>query len=248
MNTEQSLKTKELSPFTSRCVRGRDTVRLAKFLPDAGTVLEWFKILQAGWIHGGDPKKPHAKLHSGKCSNGFFLCKKVLAYGNLREFIAACIINELYKAGLEKIDGVFGSPYSSILLAGDIGRLLGVKTYVPEKDPSDPAGKKMIFKPDDPISEGSTLLQIEELITTFDSGEATKQAVIAGNPYPVKFSPLVGVLVHRPPKINRILPDGRTIVPFIERQIDAWDPTECPLCKQGSVPLPPKSHWEQLTA
>jgi hypothetical protein len=217
-------------------------------LPTPEDVLEWFKVLRAGWIHDGDSKKPHAKLHSGKCSTGFFLCKKVLAYGNLREILAACIIRELKNAGLGKVDGVFGSPYSSILLAGDVGRLLGVKTYVPEKDPSDLTCKRMLFKPDDPVPEGSVLLQIEELVTTFDSGEATKQAIIAGNPYPVTFSPFVGVLVHRPPKIVRGLPDGRVIVPFIERQVDACNPADCPLCKQGSVPLSPKTNWAELTA
>lgn len=217
-------------------------------LPTPEDVLEWFKVLQAGWVHDGDPKKPHAKLHSGKCSTGFFLCKKMLAYGNLREILAACMINELRNAGLGKVDGVFGSPYSSILLAGDVGRLLGVKTYVPEKDSSDPTCKRMLFKPDDPVPKGSMLLQIEELVTTFDSGEATKKAIISGNPYPVTFAPFVGVLVHRPPKIVRGLPDGRVIVPFIERQVDAWNPADCPLCKQGSVPLSPKTHWAELTA
>lgn len=217
-------------------------------LPTPEEVLEWFRFLGAGWVHDGDPAKPHAKLHSGKCSTGFFLCKKVLAHGNLREILAACIIKELWEAGLKKVDGVFGSPYSSILLAGDVARLLRAKTYVPEKDPTDLAGKRMTFKSDDPIPEGATLLQVEELVTTFDSGEATRQAIIAGNPCHVEFAPFVGVLVHRPPIINRVLLDGRTLAPFIERQVDAWAPADCPLCKAGSAPLSPKSNWAYLTA
>ncbi|MCX6719860.1 MAG: hypothetical protein NTV36_02020 [Candidatus Staskawiczbacteria bacterium] len=226
----------------------KDAGSLWVYLPKPEEVLEWFKFLQAGWVYDGDPQKPHAKLHSGKCSTGFFLCKKVLAFGNLREILAACMIQELRRIGLEKIDGVFGSPYSSILLAGDIARLLGVKVYVPEKDPFDSAGKRMIFKPDDPAPEGSVLLQIEELITTFDSGEATKHAMIVGNPYPITFAPFVGVLIHRPPGNGRVLPDGRTIVPFIERIIEAWDPADCPLCRAGSIPLSPKNNWAELSA
>ena len=230
-------------------------------LPTPEEVLEWFKLLEAGWMHDGDPKKPHAKLHSGKCSTGFFLCKRVLKYPNLREILAACLVSRLH---LERVDGVFGGPYSSILLAGDVGRLLGVPTYVPEKDPSDPAGKRMIFKPDDPIPEGSVLLQIEELVTTFDSGDATMEAIVLGNPHKVFFTPEVGVLVHRPPKFvrdstghgvlqlveqQRKLSYGRTIVPFIEKQIDACNPEDCNLCLQGSVPLPPKgANWAKLTA
>jgi len=218
-------------------------------LPEPKEAMEWFGALKAGWVHDGDPKKPHAQLASKKCSTGFFLVKKVLGFGNLREILAACIIKELRKVGLGKVDGVFGSPYSSILLAGDVGRLLGVKTYVPEKDPCNVAGKLMLFKPDDPVPEGSVLLQIEELMTTSGSCMETKQAIVAGSPYPVVFAPFVGVLVHRPPKIVHELSDGRKIVPFIEKQVDAWDPPDCPWCKQGSIPLPPKGeNWAKLTA
>lgn len=218
-------------------------------LPDLEEALEWFSVLEAGWVHDGDPKKPHAKLASGKCSTGFFLCKRVLAYPNLREILAACIIKDLREAGLGRVDIVFGSPYSSILLAGDVGRLLGVKTCVPEKDPFDPAGKRMLFKPDDPILADSVLLQVEELITTSGSCEATKNAIVVGNPFPITFSQFVGVLVHRSPKIIRTLSDGRVIVPFIEKQVDAWDPSDCPWCKQGSEPLRPKGeNWAKLTA
>ena len=126
------------------------------------------------------------------------------------------------------------------------GRLLGVKTYVPEKDPKDPAGKNMIFKPDDPIPAGATLLQVEELITMFDSGAATKDAIIKGNAEPVEFAPFVATLVYRPPVIARNLADGRKILPFIEKQVNAWDPKDCPLCAAGSVPISPKLNWNKL--
>lgn len=219
-------------------------------LPSPEEVLEWFAILQAGWVHSGDPTKPHAELHSKKHSTGFFLCKRVLKYGNLREILAACMIRELRRAGMQKrdVDGVFGSPYSSILLAGAVARLLDVPVYVPEKDPLDPLGKRMLFKSDDPIPQGSSLLQVEELITTFDSGDATKLAIFKGNPFPVRFAPFVSVLIHRPAAIDRGLPDGRIIVPFIEKQVDAWDPLDCKLCKLGSPVLVAKSHWAELTA
>ena len=244
MLTRESL----MNLTTPRCTFGR-----AKgILPEPEQVLEWFKVLEAGWVYTPGSKKAHAILHSGKHSNGFFLCKRVLQCGNLREILAACLLDRLWRArgGFPKIDGVFGSPYSSIMLAGDVGRMLRVKTYVPEKFPSnDPKEKRMIFKPDDPIPAGAKLLQVEELITTFDSGEATRQAIVDGNPNPVTFYELVGVLVHRPPVVNRRLPDGREIVPFIERQVDAYDPADCPMCKEGSEAVFPKGDgWAKLTA
>ena len=220
-----------------------------KDLPTPETALEWFSELQAGWVHDGDPKKPHAKLASEKCSAGFFLCKRVLKYGNLREILAACIVRQLQMhISVLDIDGVYGAPNSSITLAADVARLLGVPNYIVEKGPKDANGKDtMIFKDDDPIPAGSVLLQIEELITVAGSAMMATEAIMLGNPYPVKFAPFVGVLVYRPPALFRCLPDGRQIVAFIERQVDAWDPSVCPLCKQGSVPLPPKTNWAELT-
>jgi len=224
-----------------------DRFRMDDFTPIVA--LEWFAALQAGWVHNGDHNKPHAILHSGLHSDGFFLCKRVLGFANLREILAGAIVVRLARANMDhNIGGVFGSPYSSILLAAEVARILRVKVYVPEKDPTDPAGKCMIFKSDDPIPEGARLLQIEELVTTFDSGEATANAIVGGNPCPVAFMPFVGVLVHRPKIINRTLADRREIVPFIEKQVSAWPADDCPLCKAGSPAVFPKKDWAKLTA
>ena len=218
-------------------------------LPTPEEVLEWFKFFGAGWVHDGNPAKPHAILHAGDHSTGFFMCCKVLDLGNLREILAACMIQELRNAGLGKVDGVFGSPQSSILLSGDVGRLLGVRTYVLEKNPKDQLSKQMLFKPNDPVPAGAVLLQIEELSTTFDSGYASQLAVVEGNPYPMTFAPQVGVLVNRPKKISRTLKGGRVLVPFIEREVAACPPVDCDLCKQGSPALTPKGeNWAKLVA
>ncbi|GAF76555.1 unnamed protein product, partial [marine sediment metagenome] len=37
------------------------------------------------------------------------------------------------------------------------------------------------------------------------------------------------------------------VVALIEKAIWAVDPSECPLCKQGSKPLRPKTNWKKLT-
>lgn len=209
-------------------------------------ILEWFSVLGAGWVHNGDPNKPHALLHSGRHSDGFFLCKKVLKFGNLREILAAMIAYQIrQKVFSKKINGVFGAPYSSITLAADVARLLGVPNYIPEKDPVDP--KKMVFKPDDPIPEGASLLQVEELITTFDSAQLAKDAIVAGNPNKVEFIPFIGSVIHRPSKMCDEY-DGRKLIAIVNRQVSAWEAVDCPLCKQGSVALPPKTNWAELIA
>ncbi|MFA6190163.1 MAG: hypothetical protein WC711_01460 [Candidatus Staskawiczbacteria bacterium] len=219
------------------------------FLPTPENVLEWFGLLQAGWVYSGDPIKPHAKLHSGRHSNAFFLCKALLMHGNLREIIAACIVKRLLRAGLAHVDAVFGSPQSSILLTGDIGRLLGVPTLVLEKDPEDPKGKKMKFKHDVPLSEGAVLLQVEELITTFDSAIASRVAIDKATNNGVCYARQIGVFVYRPPVLNFRTNDGSLVVPFIAKQVDSWEPEDCPYCPQGSEALEPKGeNWPKLLA
>lgn len=250
-------------PWTMKMLRSvrlvvgghRYGIRLGAFgdpcdLPSPKEAQEWLGLHQAGWVYKGDPAKPHVVLNSKKHSTAFFLCRKLLKFGNLREIIAACIIVRLREAGLGKVDGVFGAPSSSTTLAADVGRLLGVPNYELEKGPKCPDGKAaMIFKADDPIPEGSNLLRIEELVTTMDSDERACKAIVDTNPYPVQFVPQIGVFVYRPPVIQRELDDGSVIVPFIEQQVDAWEPADCPECKKGSVAIPAKGdNWARLLA
>ncbi len=221
-------------------------------LPSPEEVLEWFTALEAGWVYSGDPRKPHAKLHSGRHSNAFFLCKALLMHGNLREIVAACIVRRLRKSGLGHVDAVFGSPQSSILLTGDIGRLIGAPTLVLEKDPKDPAGKKMLYKNDVPLPPNARLLQVEELITTFDSATASRSAINSVVDSGLSFVDQIGVFVYRPPDLVYHTNDGSSVVPFIAKEVDSWDPLSpggCPLCKQGSEALTPKGeNWARLIA
>jgi len=219
-------------------------------LPSSEDALEWLGLCQAGWVYKGNPTKPHVELASLKHSTGFFLCRKLLKYGNLREIIAACIIARLREAGIGEVDGVFGAPSSSTTLAADVGRLLRVPNYELEKGPKDAAGKTtMVFKADDPVPADSVLLSIEELMTTTESNSAARRAIVDANPYPVQFAPFIGVFVYRPPVIRRQAPNGDIIVPFVEKQIDAWDPQDCPECKKGSVAIKAKGdNWVKLLA
>ena len=72
-----------------------------------------------------------------------------------------------------------------------------------------------------------------------------KRAVREGNPYPVRFLPEVATAIHRPDALP--VETNRVIMPLVQRVVKSWDPAHCPLCKQGSRPVRPKSHWQELT-
>jgi len=210
----------------------------------AETILGWFEALDAGWIYQGDPDpvKPHAELTSGKCSNGYFDCRKVLCYPNLSEILAMQLVKKL-KLLIVNPDVILGSPYSAITFSYEIARQFSIPHFFAEKDPADPKGKAMIWKGE--ILGGSKVLQVEELITTLGTAQAVRQAVVEKNPEPITILTIVGTCIHRPDKLPADLGD-RQVVALVEKEVSAWDPEQCPYCKVGSLRVRPRGNWAQL--
>ena len=212
-------------------------------------ILHWFDVCDASWIHDGDPTKPHAELTSGKCSNGYFNCPEVLKHPNLNEILARQLVRLLIENRVKEVDWVIGSAYADITFSYEVAKAFGAIHGFTEKDPIEPKKKRMLWKRMT-IPAESTVLQVEELITTSGTFKEVRRAVVEGNAEPVNFLSTVGVLVHRPPELPVDYEiDGTKIklVPLIQKEIWAVDPSECPLCKAGSKRLRPKTHWKELT-
>ena len=220
------------SSCTNRIISGEEIIR-------------WLQSLGGAWIHNGDFSKPHAELSSGLCSNGFFECQAVLEYPNLNEILAYQLYKKLIKSGIEWPDWVVGSSYGAITFSYEVARAFGATHSFAEKDPTDPKGKKMVWRRRT-IPEGATVLQIEELITTSNTFKEVRRAIEEGNKYPVNILPAVGVLVHRPPKLPADYGD-RKVVALVEKEVWAVEPSKCPLCGAGSGRVRPKSNWDELT-
>lgn len=209
-------------------------------------ILRWFDACDAYWMHDGNPNSPHAELTSGKCSNGFFDCLRVLKYVTLSEILANQMARKIRVAiGNQKVDWVIASPMAGITFGYDVARALGTPIFMfTEKDPEQKG--KMLWKRM-AIPEGDTVLQIEELTTTSKTLNAVREAVDSGNPNSVNWLPYVGIFVHRPPKLPVDQYGDRKVIALIEKEIWAVDPDKCPLCKDGSKRYRPKAHWKELT-
>ncbi len=213
-------------------------------------ILEWFDVLDAGWMHSGDPKDPHAELSSGKCSNGFFDCMRVLCWPNLCEILACQLVKKLRAEGaVNEVDWVIGSSYAAITFSYEVARVLRVIHGFTEKDPivvpTDPKRKGMLWRRMT-IPKGETVLQMEELVTTSRTFKEVRRAIESGNSEPVNFIPTVGALVHRPSKLPADYGD-REVIALIEKEVWAVEPSECSLCKAGSERVKPKANWAKLT-
>jgi orotate phosphoribosyltransferase len=209
-------------------------------------ILDWLVAAEAGWVHNGDSAMPHVVLASGMHSDGFFFCRKLLRYPRVTEILGIQLAKKLKRAlpdAMKRVTGVVGSPYSAITLSYVVANFFGVPHCIPEKDQNDPSGKKITFKEE--FSAGTHILQIEELVTTSGTSIEVRRAILEKNPLPVTFSPIVGVLVHRPPQLP-VDYWNMLMVALVEKQIWAVNPADCPLCKKGSKAIKPKSEWKLL--
>ena len=210
-------------------------------------LLEWFQLANAYWMYEGEPspEKPHAELTTGLCSNGYFNCPELLKFPNICEVLGRQLGMLLREQGIKDVDWVISSAYAAITFGHEVAKKLGAIFANVEKDPTDPKKKRMLWQRMT-IPAGATVLQVEELITTSGTFKEVRRAVEEGNQEPVKFLPTIGALVHRPPELPADYGEQK-VVALIEKEVWAVEPSECGLCKVGSLRYRPKTNWQKLT-
>jgi len=214
------------------------------------TIISWFENENAYWHYQGEPspKKPHAELSSGLCSNGFFDCQRVLCCPNIAEILAFQLAPEIRismrEEKIKKIDYVISPPYGGMTFGHEVAKALEAKFMFTEKDPSDPKGKKMLWQRM-AIPPGANVLQVDELVTTTSTIKEVREAVQKGNPDLVTFVPFVGTLVFRPESLK--IKQEYEIVSLIKQEVQNFEPSQCPYCKAGSPRVRPKKNWDKLT-
>jgi orotate phosphoribosyltransferase len=202
------------------------------------------KLCDALWIHSGNPNDPHAELTSGKCSNGFVDVLRALRYTNVCNILSYHMAHAI-RSKLDDLsfndtpEWVVGSDHAGAVFSHDVARWLGAQHDFTEKGQNKTQiWKRFIIEPEQAV------LQVEELITTSGTLIAVRKGINEGNPNPVTFVPVVGVLVHRS-DVYEI--DGAPVVYLAHYDIKVWNPDECPLCAAGSKRLRPKQNWAALT-
>lgn len=203
------------------------------------TILEIYRKRDAVWFfdYDGDPQAPHVELTGGDCSDGYVNSVLVTS----RPSILTYIVSELLPF-VPHVDWVVGSPYAAITFSYELARQLGARHGHGEKDPRDP---KRLRWQRFAIPEGATVLQAEELITTFGTTLGVRRAIEEENPAPVQFLPSVATIIYRPPNFR--IPPPLEVCALVKREVKTWQHGTCPLCNKGSTALRPKEHWEEFT-
>lgn len=205
-------------------------------------ILEWFVHYKCGWFYDGEPcaEKAHAKLRSGKCSNGYYDCRSLFEKEpRICAILGAQLAKRIKEAGLN-FTWIISSSYSAIIIGHEVAKIMKVPFSFTLKDPADK--KRQVWTRQ--VPEGNRILQVEELSTTLGTPEEVRRAVKNKNSYLTPFVPVVAMIIYRPDKLS----PGRKVIALVEKETQAWEPEDCPYCKVGSVPYEPKTNWDKLIA
>lgn len=208
------------------------------------------------WLYrdGGCPLRefPHALLASGKHSGGYVNVGSAMReHSGLRQAFAQTLVSALDGVYSGVVDFVVGADTSSTDLAREVAVLVGAD-HIRMVKIDDAAGKRQACHPDNPVlTEGSIILQVEELITTSFSALQVREGIRQKHPgLKIKFVPFLLTVVERSDPDNRILTVGESLItPSLRLNIGNYEPVDCPYCRVGSQAIKPKEgdNWSLLT-
>jgi orotate phosphoribosyltransferase len=173
--------------------------------------------------------KGHFKLTSGRHSNRYIQCAKVLQYPEYTGKLCADLA-EKYKD--DQIDLVVGPAIGGIIVAYEVARHLGVKAIFTERE-----NNVMTLRRGFTIKPGERVLVVEDVITT---GGSVKEVIdilknLGAN--------VVGVAVLVDRTAGKIDLGVRT-ESLLSLEVESYLPEDCPLCKSALPLVKPGSRKE----
>lgn len=170
--------------------------------------------------------KGHFLLTSGRHSDQYFQCAKVLQYPEYTEKICSVIADYFRK---HDIDTVISPAMGGIIVGQEVARQLNKRSIFAERE-----DKKLVLRRGFSLEPGEKVLVCEDVVTTggsvFEVMEIAKQAgaVILG----------AGYIVDRS---NGRVDFGVPQVSTMKMDVISYTPEECPLCRQNIPVVKPGS-------
>ena len=165
----------------------------------------------------------HFLLSSGKHSEKYIQCAKLLQYPNIAEEVVAVVAK---KINLD-FDTIIGPAMGGIIPAYILGRQTDKKTIFAER-----VNYKMALRRGFEIKSNERILIMEDVITTGKSSLEVKELVETYGGKVVGFSCIA----------NRGLANlNLPVYEAIKIEFKTYEPENCPLCNNGGTPIKPGS-------
>ncbi|KAB3530562.1 orotate phosphoribosyltransferase [Alkaliphilus serpentinus] len=163
----------------------------------------------------------HFILTSGRHSNQYMQCAKVLQYPWFTEELSAALAEDFKDKGVEI---VIGPAMGGIIIAYELARKLKAKNVFAERE-----NGKMTLRRGFVIPKGARVLVAEDVITTGGSVREVIDIVKEQGGIVVG----VALLVDRS---NGAIDFGVPLSAALTTEVISYTPDECPLCKAGELP------------
>lgn len=166
----------------------------------------------------------HFLLSSGRHSNRYMQCAKVLMYPDKAEII----VNEVVKKIKDlDIDVIVGPAMGGIIVAYEIGRQLNKRAIFSEREDG-----VMKLRRGFEIKEGERVLIAEDVVTTGKSSLEVAEVI----------KECKGEVVGIACLVDRTTGDiGYPVYSALKIDIETFDADDCPLCKEGIPYVKPGS-------
>jgi orotate phosphoribosyltransferase len=171
----------------------------------------------------------HFLLSSGKHSDKYFQCAKLLQYPDKAMTALEEVIHSIQadiKSGKIRVDIVVGPAMGGIVAAYEAARQLGLPSIFTERDENGAMTLRRGFE----LKEGQNVLIVEDVVTT---GKSSLECAAAIELTGAKVTALACVVDRRAESAEDI---PWAFYPAVKLQAFSWEPAECELCKQG-LPL-----------
>ena len=195
---------------------GRADVIVAVVMPATESVVELFRFTGA-YLEG------HFRLTSGLHSDRYLQCALVLEHPMAAEKLGKMLAAAM-QAKLAAAVGVVVSPALGGLIIGhEVARALGCRHIFTERDPE---SRKMVLRRGFSIEPGEIACVVEDVITTGGSTVDVIGVVRAAGATVA----CAGSIIDRSGGSADV---GVPRVALATLTVDAYQPEECPLCRQG---------------
>ncbi len=166
----------------------------------------------------------HFLLSSGKHSNRYCQCAKLMQYPDKSEKVLSVVVDKIKDI---EFDVVLGPAMGGIIVAYEIGRQTGKPAIFTEREDG-----VMTLRRGFEISKGQKVLITEDVVTTGKSSKETAEVIKA----------LGGEVVGIACIVDRSSGEvGYPVYGCIKLEIESYDKEECPLCKKGIPYVKPGS-------
>lgn len=166
----------------------------------------------------------HFLLSSGKHSDGYVQCAKLLMHPQKAEKAIAVVAEKVKDLDF---DLVVGPAMGGVIVSYELARQLGKPSIFVEREDGE-----MTLRRGFAIEKGQKVLVTEDVVTT---GKSAYEAIKV-------IEELGGVVVAIASIVNRSTGDIRyPLYSAVDVNLKTYDKEDCPMCKEGSTPIKPGS-------